>query len=396
MPDDRARGGVPLSSQDGAARMTPDETIERYRSLFTHNPHAALSFDLEGRFVDVNPVAVALSGYTRDELCSMHFMQLLDDDDLPGAMTAFHAALNRSSTQLDARMFEKSGAVRELSITVLPVVVGGAVVGVHGIAEDVTERNELARELESARRVAEEANASKSVFLANISHEVRTPLTSVLAAAEMLHDAPLDPACSNLVDMIERSGERLLRLIGDILDFSKLERGTIGLEESVFCLRQTIQDATIGAAPDAARRGIDLTWAVDDSVPEQLVGDSGRITQVLTNLVDNAVKFTERGGVQVTAELSDRTSTTVDVVCNVVDSGIGIPAEQIGILFESFTQADGSDTRAYGGAGLGLAICRELVALLGGSIKATSLPGSGSSFAVSFPLRLVATTPRTD
>ena len=392
MPDDRARGDSCLPRGSNAAPMHPDETTERYRSLFTHSPHAALSFDLEGRFVDVNPVAVALSGYTREELCSMHFSELLAEEDLPRALTSFEAALDRTSTQLDARMFEKSGGVRELSITVLPVVVGGAVVGVHGIAEDVTDRNELARELETARQVAEEANASKSVFLANISHEVRTPLTSVLAAAEMLRDEPLDPVCHHLVEMIERSGERLLRLIGDILDFSKLESGKIGLEESVFCLRQTIEDATVGATPDAARRGIELTWAVDDAVPAHLVGDSGRITQVLTNLVDNAVKFTEQGGVHVSAEISSRTSTTVDVVCSVVDTGIGIPCEQIGILFESFTQVDGSDTRAYGGAGLGLAICRELLALLGGSIKATSTPGQGSSFVVTFPLRLTPAT----
>ncbi len=366
--------------------MHPDETTERYRSLFTYNPHAVLSFDLVGNFVDVNPVAVALSGYTREELCSMHFTALLADDDLPGAVAAFESALARTSSLIEARMYEKSGRVRELSVTVLPVVVGGAVVGVHGLAEDVTERNELARELESSRLVAEEANASKSVFLANISHEVRTPLTSVLAAAELLRDEPLDPVCDHLVEMIERSGERLLRLIGDILDFSKLEGGTIGLEVAPFVLRNVVEEAVTSLAPEALRRGLDLSWAVDDSAPEKLTGDAGRIAQVLANLVDNAVKFTERGGVRVEVEVCSRTSETVQAVFRVADTGIGIPCEQIETLFESFTQVDGSDTRAYGGAGLGLAICRELVALLGGSITATSAPGDGSTFVVTLPL----------
>ena len=183
------------------------------------------------------------------------------------------------------------------------------------IAEDVTERNELARELESARQVAEEANASKSVFLANISHEVRTPLTSVLAAAEMLRDEPLDPVCDHLVDMIERSGERLLRLIGDILDFSKLESGTIGLEESAFCLRQVVEDVDrrLGAGCLTARHRPDLGGG--RLGPRASGGRSGRITQVLTNLVDNAVKFTEqRRRPRRPPRSPRRTSATIEVV----------------------------------------------------------------------------------
>ena len=387
---------LPDLDETSAEQMHPDETTQRYRSLFVYNPHAALSFDLEGRFVDVNPVAEGLSGYTRKELCSKHFAELLVEADLGTAMTAFDAALDRTSTQVEVRMYQKSGAVKELSITVIPVVVGESVVGVHGLAEDVTESNALARDLDSARQVAEEANASKSVFLANISHEVRTPLTSVLAAAEMLRDEPLDPVCDHLVDMIERSGERLLRLIGDILDFSKLEGGRIGLEDSVFSLRRVIEDSTAGSAPEASKRGLDLTWAVDDSVPHELVGDPGRITQVLTNLVENAVKFTQSGSVRITAEVHASSDAGIEVSCSVVDSGIGIPAHEIEMLFESFTQADGSATRAYGGAGLGLAICRELVALLDGSITATSTPGEGSRFVVTIPLGLPATTAGAD
>ena len=183
------------------------ENSERYRSLFAYNPHAAFSLDLEGQFIDTNAVAVELSGYTQAELRSMHFIDVVCEEDIPRVATAFEEVVNRRPQQLEARVVHREGHVIDLSITAMPVVVGDEVVGVHGIAEDITERNELRRELERTQRVAEEASAAKSLFLANISHEVRTPLTSLLAATELLRETEMDTQQDRFAEMIVQSGK---------------------------------------------------------------------------------------------------------------------------------------------------------------------------------------------
>ena len=243
----------------------------------------------------------------------------------------------------------------------MPVIVYDEVVGVHGVAEDVTENNEMRRELERTRRAAEEASAAKSLFLANMSHEVRTPLTSVLGATEMLAEDDLDPHQQYLVDVIHRSGERLLRLVNDILDVSRLEAGKLEVHASPFDVRTLVRDVATWAAPLAEREGLTLACSVDPALPAQVVGDAMRVSQVLTNLLGNALKFTEAGQVRMAVESGPRLGSTHEVCFVVEDSGIGIHGDQLAGLFESFTQVDTSTTRKYGGAGLGLAICQELV-----------------------------------
>jgi signal transduction histidine kinase len=268
----------------------------------------------------------------------------------------------------------------------VPVVVHGEVVGVHGVAEDVTERNGMRRELERTRRAAEEANAAKSLFLANMSHEVRTPLTSVLGATEMLAEDDLGPSQHYLVGIIHRSGERLLRLVNDILDVSRLEAGTLDVQRAPLKVRSLVDDVVAWGMPMAHEEGLDFDWAIDPALPETVLGDAMRINQVVTNLLGNAFKFTEEGQVQLRVNVAGSRGGVVDVRFSVTDSGIGIEHDQLASLFQSFTQVDTSTTRKYGGAGLGLAICQELVTLMGGYLDADSTMGVGSTFRFTVPL----------
>ena len=362
------------------------ESKERYRSLFAYSPHAAFSLDPDGTFVDANAIAQELSGYTLSELTAVDFTHLLVPEDVGRAVGAFEGALHREPQKLQATMLTKDGRRMELNLAAVPVVVDDEVIGVHGTAEDMTKENALLRDLERARRAAEEANAAKSLFLANMSHEVRTPLTSVLGAGEMLAEGDLDQGQRYLVEVVRRSGERLLRLVNDILDVSRLEAGHVEMAVAAFDVRALVEDALTWARPFAEREHLDLSSVIADEVPRVLLGDSFRITQVLTNLIGNALKFTDCGGVSVRVDLESVDGDTHRLRLAVEDSGIGIPEEQLSLLFESFAQADASTTRPYGGAGLGLAICRELVALMSGTIEACSVPGEGTTFTVVLPL----------
>ena len=362
------------------------ESKERYRSLFAYSPHAAFSLDLDGTFVDANAVAQELSGYTLAEFTEVDFTHLLAPEDVGRAAAAFEGALHRQPQKLQATMLTKDGRRMELNLAAVPVIVDDEVVGVHGTAEDMTKENALLRDLEGARRAAEDASAAKSLFLANMSHEVRTPLTSLLGAGEMLAEGDLDPGQRYLVEVVRRSGERLLRLVNDILDVSRLEAGHIEMAVAAFDVRALVEDALKWARPFAEREHLDLSSVIADEVPRVLLGDSFRITQVLTNLIGNALKFTDCGGVSVRVDLESVDGDTHRLRLAVEDSGIGIPEEQLPRLFESFAQADASTTRPYGGAGLGLAICRELVALMRGTIEACSIPGEGTTFTVVLPL----------
>jgi PAS domain S-box-containing protein len=387
MPAVRASDKARIArEQMSATERALAESIERYRSLFAYSPHAAFSLDLDGSFTDANVVAEDVSGYTLNELRDMSFTDLIPPQDLPLTVTAFEGALNRSPQELETTMLHKDGHLLELSVTAVPVIVCGEVVGVHGLAENVTERNELRRELERARQAAEEANAAKSMFLANMSHEVRTPLTSVLGAAEMLAEANLDPGSAALVAIVQRSAAKLHRLVNDILDVSRLEAGKLDVQETVISLHDVAVDAVTWAGPLAHKEGLTFTWSLDPALPALVYGDAMRISQVLTNLIGNALKFTEQGEVGLKVEIADTREHVIDVRFTVEDSGIGIAEDQLDRLFESFTQVDTSTTRKYGGAGLGLAICQELVELMHGTLTVQSSPKTGSRFSFTLPL----------
>ena len=390
MQVDHVRDSRAAREQMSATERALAESTERYRSLFEYNPHAAFSLAPDGTFTAANEVAQRLSGYTLADLQQIDFAHLICPEHVPRTLAAFEGALQRVPQQLEANMRHRDGHVIEMNLTAVPVIVHDEVVGVHGIAEDITEQNEMRRELERTRLEAEEANAAKSLFLANTSHEVRTPLTSVLGATEMLAEDILTPGQHHLVGIIHRSGERLLRLVNDILDVSRLEAGKLDVHRAPLRVRGLIDDVLAWASPMAYREGLEFKLSIDPALPEAVVGDAMRISQVITNLLTNAFKFTDEGAVQLVIEVldsrDDTVEDTVEVRFAVEDTGIGIDAEQLDTLFQSFTQVDNSTTRKYGGAGLGLAICQELVHLMGGSLSAQSSPGKGSTFSFTLPM----------
>jgi len=248
------------------------------------------------------------------------------------------------------------------------------------------ERARLA--LESARDAALDASRAKSMFLANMSHEIRTPLTTVLATREILEDMTHGEVELGLLAKMDRSGELLKTLVEGILDFSRIEAGQLELASTEFDLHAMVADIADVYVPQAIEAGVGFEWHMDPRLPQRVVGDSGRLFQVLTNILDNALKFTHHGrvglAVRPTQPAGEHDGAGVDFIVD--DSGIGIREEDWESVFESFTQIDGSTTRRYGGSGLGLAICKELTELMGGSITVQSQFGAGSTFVIHVPL----------
>jgi PAS domain S-box-containing protein len=396
------------------------ESEESFRALFERSPDALVLIDphsthADWEIIDCNDVACRMNGYSREELVG-HSIQILNTTEgTPEERNAYFEWLRREEyVHYEAYHRHKNGVVFPIEVSTGIINVGGREL-IIGIDRDITERKQAEAALAAANKeleetaerakqlaiVAEAANEAKSQFLANMSHEIRTPMNAVIGMTGLLLDTPLTAEQHEFVETIRVSGDALLTIINDILDFSKIEAGKMELEQHPFNLRHCIEEALDLVAPKAAEKRLDLAYIFDEAVPSVLMGDVTRLRQIFVNLLGNAVKFTEQGEVVVSVSSVKRQASSDNLNVTpgtetpdakapgiyelrfaVRDTGIGIPQDQMGRLFQSFSQVDASTTRHFGGTGLGLVISKRLSEMMGGSmwVESQGIPGAGSTF----------------
>jgi two-component system sensor histidine kinase/response regulator len=290
-----------------------------------------------------------------------------------GTISEYAVEYRVRSGDTDYRWLSAKGSVIEKDDGGAPKVVAGTVM-------DITARMQAQEVLANAKKAAEDANKAKSDFLANMSHEIRTPMNAVIGFTHLALKTALTPQQKDYVSKIQSAGVSLLGLINDILDFSKIEAGRLEMERLDFSVEPVMETVTTYASQNASVKGLELLLNIADDIPDNLVGDPHRLSQVLLNLIGNSVKFTEAGEVELKATVSEMTKERVKLLFSVRDTGIGLSPEQTAKLFQPFTQADSSTTRRYGGTGLGLSIVRRIVEMMSGQIWVESEPGRGSTF----------------
>ncbi len=356
---------------------------DRYRSVVQAAPDMIFSLAVEdGSITQLNPAFERLTGWSCEAWINKPFTALSHKDDVPRAIANIHQViLGETIPPFELRILTKSGENRSAEFIVTPHRDEKRVVRfILGIARDITDRKRAEQDLRAAKESAEMASQTKSEFLANMSHEIRTPMNGFIGMTGLLLETPLNAQQHDYVETIRSSGETLLTLINDILDFSKIESGKLELENQAFDLSNCLSGSLDLVAAEAAEKGLELSSELDEGCPPILVGDVTRVRQILVNLLSNAVKFTSRGSISVHATARPKTSTFHELEIAVSDTGVGIPADRIGRIFESFSQADASTTRKFGGTGLGLTISKHLAGLMGGRIWVESVLGKGTVF----------------
>ncbi len=359
---------------------------ERYllSVLMDNLPHTIYFKDRQSRFIRINTAMARMFGLSDpSEAVGKTDADFFTEEHSQQALADEQEILRSGQPLLDKEEKETwpDGHVTWVSTSKIPLRgPTGEILGTFGISRDITDHKRAEAELHAAKEAAEVASRTKSEFLATMSHEIRTPMNGVIGMIDLLLKAQPTDHQQKYLTLASQSAETLLRLLNDILDFSRIEAGRLELESTSFSLRDTLGDTLHSLAGRASEKDLELSVHIPSTVPDDLVGDPGRLCQVIVNLVGNAIKFTQQGEIVVSVKADGASDHSVRLLFSVSDTGPGIPVEKQGLVFEAFRQADSSMSRRYGGTGLGLAISSRLVTLMGGRLWLASEVGRGSTF----------------
>ncbi|SMP55774.1 PAS domain S-box-containing protein [Neorhodopirellula lusitana] len=375
-------------SRDVTSQMRAEIELERERDLLKtisdNIPDLIYVKDRYGRFVTCNAAVLKLF-----ELESVdQIIGKTDYDFLPAELACSYVADDQIVVRSGEAMIDKEECSQQTDGTQLWYLStkvplrdqDGEVTGIVGIGRNITSRKKVAEELVAARDAADSANRAKSEFLANMSHEIRTPMNAIIGMTELLLDTKVDISQRSYLKMVQESGDSLMTIINDVLDFSKIEAGMLDIDSIPYDIRENLGDTMKTLAVRAHAKSLELAFRIDPELPRYVLGDPGRLRQIVINLVGNAIKFTSKGEVVVEVELQSTSADEHRICVCVRDTGIGIPKEKCDSIFREFEQADASTTRQFGGTGLGLTISSRLVGMMGGSIWVDSDEGQGSRF----------------
>jgi PAS domain S-box-containing protein len=390
------------------------ESEEKYRHLIENVNDVIYTLDLGGKITFINSVAENIFGYHPGDVINKQFTDFVypgdvpklieglkrwnpqfhkgpkSADELPDFLASIQHPVIGHLGSMDFRLVRRDGALRYVRSSFRMILESGVPSGMSGVLVDITKTKEMHRELRQAKVRAEEANRAKSVFLANMSHEIRTPMNGILGYSELLLEGALSDEQKESVRIIHECGESLLGLINEILDLSKIESGKIELRPESFYLYEFINRTLAVLLPKAREKGLALDFALKDDLPPVIVTDPDKLRQVIINLAGNAVKFTDKGEVQISLSM-ESSGTGVDFLTVAVsDTGPGIPGGKQRAIFEPFTQLDSTAAKRNMGTGLGLSITKRLVELLGGTIHVSSAVGKGTTFTFSIPVQMAA------
>lgn len=400
-PDLDARVAI-LHNEHG--RHTAEEALrgseERYRELFENANDVIFLHDLKGKIIAINRAAEYLTGYSRSEVVGQDFHELIAPEARHQTQDNIRAHLGGSATQhYELPILSKFGTRRFLEVSTRIIYRRGHPIGIQGIGRDITERKlaqqrllessqelqEKNQKLSTALRLAREATQLKEQFLANTSHELRTPMNGIMGMINLLKSTELTSDQREYADVVSQCANDLLTIINDLLDLSQIDAGRLSLTDEPFDLRESVRAVLKLLRLRAAAKNVLLSDEIDSELPVHIVGDCVRFRQILTNLIANAIKFTPSGGVNVVVKPCTGQSR---LRCEVVDTGIGVEESVRDRIFEAFFQADGTTRRRYGGTGLGLAISKQLVEIMGGRIGTfNNTPAPGATFWFELPFR---------
>lgn len=352
--------------------------------------------DEKGRWTYLNNFWTEITGYKVEDSLKKFYKSYIHKDDIEINDKNFDKLIKQEAeySRYQIRLRTKTGGYKWVEVFArLMYSEENKILGLYGMISDLTDKKAAEKELIKTKETAEEATKAKSEFLAVMSHEIRTPMNGVLGMTGLLLETSLTPEQREYVETIRVSGDTLLTLINDILDFSKIESGKMELEENPFEIKECIEDAFELLTAEAVKKRLDLLHLIETDVPDFIIGDVTRLRQVLVNLVNNSIKFTEKGEVFVNVKKIGQVNNVIELQFSVKDTGMGIPKDKFSKIFNSFSQVDSSTTRKFGGTGLGLAICKRLVELMGGRIWLESEEGMGSTFYFTIKTRVSNVNP---